>query len=129
MVKQRFWDFWQAGKSITEDIFFRPSSSHADIFVFDEVGFIGEACEGIYVAGDYNCRTGSISFNFYFEGIGAVRRFCLGGLAHRDAGRYHEHLLQKDSDAADQQSSSCDREAGHDWTCAGRCMAEGLRRS
>jgi hypothetical protein len=98
MVKQRFEDFWTADKSITEDIFFHPSKGHTDIFVFDEIGFSGEYCDEIYVTGDYNCRTGSMAFNFQLKGAGAVRRFCINGQVHGDSGRFHEHIIQKDSD-------------------------------
>jgi hypothetical protein len=99
MVKQRFEDFWKTDKSIIEDIFFSRSVGHTLTYIFKEVGFIGERCEGMYITGDYNCRTGGMAFNFYLKGVGAVRRFCLGGLRHGNAGHYHEHILQKDSDA------------------------------
>ena len=98
MVKQRFEDFWAAEKSITEDIFY-GKSAHVHIYTFKEVGFVGEHCDGMAVTGEYNCRTGGMTFNFYLKGFGAVKRFCLGNNRHGDAGRYHEHLIQKDADS------------------------------
>jgi hypothetical protein len=98
MVSQRFSDFWESEKSITEDIFFRPSAGHNEVYIFDEIGFVGESCEGMYVTGDYNCRTGSLAVNFQLRGVGAVHRYCLGGPIHKDSGRYHEHLIQNEKD-------------------------------
>lgn len=41
-----------------------------------------------------------MAVNFQIKGVGAIRRYCLGGLAHKDVGRYHEHIMQKESDVA-----------------------------
>lgn len=100
MVMQRFNDFWAAEKSITDDVFFAASASHTDIYVFDRIRFVGENCEGFAINGNYNCRDGSMTFNFYIEGIGAVRRFDLGGSEHGSIGRYHEHILYREQDAS-----------------------------
>jgi hypothetical protein len=99
MVTQRFADFWTSQKTINEAIFYRPNKSHSQVYLLEEVGFVGMDCEGIYVSGNYNCRDGSMTVNFYLKGVGSVRRFCLGGPDHGDAGRFHEHILEKDSDA------------------------------
>jgi hypothetical protein len=98
MVKQSFNDFWNSQKSIIEDVYF-GKSSHAHTYIFEGLGFVGEHCEGMRVTGEYDCRTGGMTFHFYQKGIGAVRRFCLGNNGHPGVGRYHEHILQKDSDA------------------------------
>lgn len=97
---QRFKAFWEADKSITEDIHFKASKSHTDIFMFDDVSLIGPGCEGIVLNGDFNCRTGSMTVNFVMQGVGSVRRFCLGGAEHGDAGRNHEHVMREDADAS-----------------------------
>jgi hypothetical protein len=99
MVMQRFENFWMAEKSITEDIFFERSVSHSDSYVFDDIEFVGNSCEGVIVSGDYNCKTGAMGVNFHLKGIGAIRRFDIGGSKHKNVGRYHEHYLTKDSDA------------------------------
>ena len=98
MVSQLFRDFWNAEKSITEDIHFKSNAGHSDIFIFEDVEFVGENCEGMHVTGDYNCRTGSMAFNFQLKGVGAVHRYCLGGPEHHHVGRFHEHIIQKESD-------------------------------
>lgn len=99
MVMQRFSDFWAAPKSINEIIFYRQNQAHTDAYLFDEVGFVGNHCDGVYITGNYNCRDGSMTVNFYLKGVGAVRRFCLGGPEHGDSGRFHEHILETDCDA------------------------------
>lgn len=100
MFRLEFENLWaEADKCVTDDIAYRKETGgHKDLYCFDYVPVICQSGVALSVSGSYSCRTGAITFTFTVDGLGPVTRYCLGGPEHRDATRYHQHLLRDGKD-------------------------------
>jgi hypothetical protein len=98
MQRGEFEAIWALpGKCVNEDIVFTAAKGLRGTYCFDDIEVLVDHPSKLLVHGTFNCRTGALIFNFTLDGVGPVCRYCLGGTAHGDAGRWHQHLLRQES--------------------------------
>jgi hypothetical protein len=98
MNRNDFEELWKAHKSIVDEVQF-VASKHCDgVYEFERLQVLTPFPSDVLVHGSYSCWTGAVSFTFWIEGLGPIIRYCMGGPAHSDAGRYHRHLMRNPED-------------------------------
>ena len=95
MFRHEFEALWaERDKCVMEDITWRrPPGVRKDLFCFDYVPVVCQSGIELGVNGSYSCPTGASTFNFTVNGLGPISRYCVGGTEHKEASRYHQHIL------------------------------------
>jgi hypothetical protein len=96
-------------KCINEDVDFHVSRGRDEMDFYD-VRILTDAVDGIKLAGHYNCKVGSVTYNISVEGVGPICRYDVNRPIHRDAGRYHVHELTHPEDPRRQLPHAIKRE-------------------
>jgi hypothetical protein len=99
------------GKKIEVDIEFvniRKLAEH--VLVFDDAPVVNSMNLPVVVGGQYNRKTGRLTFHFTLEGCGLICRLCVNGADHKEDGRTHKHELEAAGDVRKHLPSAKRRE-------------------